>query len=99
MGETEILTTITQFGVAGLIAWMWLSERRSASARERQLTEAHEGLMRSQKELDILTSLLERNARAMASLEAGQRELTGVLRELASRARVRAGGGQSGEAA
>ena len=35
--EGELLAMVTQFGVAGLIGWMWLSERRAGAAREREL--------------------------------------------------------------
>lgn len=104
MGEVELATIVAQFGVAGLIGWMWMMERRSATDRERQLTEAHELLRQEHKHLDVLVAVLDRNTRALASLEAGQRELSLVLRQLhgmreSSEPGSRIGDLSSGEAA
>ncbi len=77
--ESELAGAVAQFGVAGLVAWMWLMERRSAAARERQVCEMHDQLMRERKELDVLVSVVNANTRALTALEAGQRGLSDLL--------------------
>lgn len=77
--QTEMLTEITQLGTAGLVAWMWLTERRAGAARERQLGEAHERLMEQRTHVDALMTLVADNTRAVTAVEASQRS----LRELA----------------
>lgn len=74
---------LAQFGMAGLIAWMWLTERRAGLARERQIEEAHRRLTQEQESLAVVLRVVEANTRAMASLEIGQRELASLIRELA----------------
>ena len=75
----EAMSWVAQFGVAGLIAWMWLSERRAAAVREKQLTEVHGRLMLERQETEVLLNALNENTRALASLEACQRGLMGGL--------------------
>lgn len=70
---------MTQFGMSGLIAWMWLTERRAATSREKQLSEAHERLMDQRIQLDALLQVVADNARAVSAIEAGQRALAGLL--------------------
>lgn len=77
--ELELAGAIAQLGAAGLIGLMWLSERRAATERDRQLTEQHERLKRDRTELGVLVSVLESNTRALASLEAGQGRLIAAL--------------------
>jgi len=77
--EAEIATVLAQMGAAGLIGLMWLSERRAAGERERQMTQLHERIMGDTRELGVLLSALETNTRAMVSLEAGQCRLTDVI--------------------
>ena len=79
MSEVEIIGAATQFGTAGLIAWMWLLERRSAAERERQVSQAHERLMDQRVQVDALLEVVRDNTRAVAAVEAGQRALAGVL--------------------
>jgi hypothetical protein len=79
MLEAELVTVVTQFGMAGLIAWMWLSERRSGAQREKQIVESHDRLMEQRVEIDALVTLVGDNARAMASLEAGQRRIAALI--------------------
>ncbi len=66
---TELLPTLTQFGVAGLVAAMWLVERRAASTREKQLTEAHDRLVESRAQIDALLTVVKDNTRAITALE------------------------------
>ena len=80
----DLAATIAQFGAAGLIAWMWLVERRAATERERQITEAHERIVRDREDRAVLVDAVRDAARAMAALEAGQRALTRLLERVAS---------------
>ena len=82
MPETELATAITQFGVAGLIGWMWLSERRAAAARDRQLAEAHDRLEQERTKLSTLLAALDRNTQALSAVESGQRRLADLLDRL-----------------
>lgn len=75
MLEAELVAPLTQFGMAGLIAWMWLTERRQAGTRERQLVEAHERLMEQRVQLEQLIQVVQETTRAVTTLEQGQRRL------------------------
>lgn len=77
--EAEIAAALAQFGAAGLIGWMWLSERRAASERERQLTEAHDRLVRGAEDRAALLEAVRDATRAMVALEAGQRALAALI--------------------
>lgn len=83
MPDLEIATTLTQFGMAGLIAWMWLTERQAASGRERQLSEAHERIVDQRVQLDALLTVISENTRAVAALESGQRALSRLVERVA----------------
>ncbi len=89
MPNLELATTHTQFGMAGLIAWMWLTERRDAAGRERQLTEAHDRLLDQRVQLDALLNVVSENTRAVASLEAGQRALSRLVERMTPDASTR----------
>lgn len=82
MPDLELTTTLTQFGMAGLIAWMWLTERHAASGRERQLTEAHERIVDQRVQLDALLTVISENTRAVAAVESGQRALSLLVERL-----------------
>lgn len=71
--DPALVTSLTPFGAAGLIAWLWLTERRSAADRERQLTEAHERLVRQRSEIALLVGVVRDNTRALTALEAALR--------------------------
>lgn len=79
--EPELLATLTQFGTAGLIASMWLVERRSASDRERQLASAHERLLEQRTQLDALLTVIADNTKAVTAVEAGIRTLAAMLND------------------
>lgn len=88
MPDLDLITTLTQFGVAGLIAWMWLSERRAAAERERQLAEAHQRILEQRTQLQALIDVVRDNTRAITALETGQRAGVALIeRLLAHRAR------------
>lgn len=77
--EAEIMASFAQFGVAGLVGWMWLSERRSTAERERHLSYAHRRLKESEFDRTLLTDLVRDTTRAMVALEAGQRVLAALI--------------------
>ena len=70
---------LTQFGVAGLICWMWLVERRASAERERQISEAHRAIIEQRDERDGLVEVVRENTKALAMLEGSQRELIGAI--------------------
>jgi hypothetical protein len=80
--EPEIAAAAAQFGAAGLIGWMWLSERRAAAARERQLSEMHERVMQERPQIAALLAVLRDNTRALTALEVGQRQVAAMLERL-----------------
>src|SRR5262249_26596254 len=73
MTESDIASALTQFGVAGLMGWMWLTERRAAALRDKQLGEAHDRLIDSRTTVNVLLSALDQNTRALTAIEIGQR--------------------------
>ena len=73
--DPSIVATLAQFGAAGLIGWMWLSERRSAQERETQLREAHERVRSDQVSLTVVLKALDDNTRAIVTLEGTQRRM------------------------
>ncbi len=77
--ESEILTIAAQSGVAGLIALMWMLERRASAAREKRLAQAHEHILEQRVQLEQLLSVVTENTRAIASLESAQRALAMMI--------------------
>ena len=61
----DMLTMLTEFGAAGLIGMLWLIERRAATARERQIDEAHQRIMASNQQVTTLGEVIDRNTRAI----------------------------------
>ncbi|GIK18676.1 MAG: hypothetical protein DYG93_06490 [Leptolyngbya sp. PLA2] len=82
--EAGLAGAVAQFGAAGLVGWMWLTERRAAASRERQLAEAHDALARERTSLDALLSTVGANTRAMAGVEGAVRDLSGAIERLRS---------------
>lgn len=87
----DVLSSLTHFGAAGLIAWMWLAERRAAAKRERQLDEAHARLDTQRQHLDQVVAAIAENTRVLALLEAGQRALAAAVDRLHQREERRVG--------
>ncbi len=83
--EADLMSMVTQLGAAGLIGWMWLSERRAASERERQLREAHQQIVDDRGRSDSLIAVVEANTRAMTAVEVGQRRLLEAIADGARR--------------
>jgi len=75
------LGEFAQFGATGLIAAMWLIERRSASTRERQITEAHDHIANQRVQLGALIRIVRENTRALSALEHAQQVLCATLSE------------------
>ena len=83
----QLLTIFSQFGAAGLIGLMWIVERRSAAARERQLSDAHARLISQNESLDAILKVVKENTQAISRLEQTQRRLIGLTRNHAQRPR------------
>jgi hypothetical protein len=79
MLDSSFVTTLTQFGAAGLMGMLWIFERRHASTRDRQLDEAHRALLGQERQLQALLNVIRDNTRALQALEIGQRRLIGLL--------------------
>lgn len=77
--EMELASSLAQFGVAGLIGWMWLTERRAHAAGDRMVRESHERLMQERVLVRELVKVVRANTRALSALEAGQRHLVVLL--------------------
>ena len=77
--ETEVLSALTQFGVAGMVCAMWLIERSASGKREQDIREAHAALIGQIEERAALIEVVRDNTRALSMLEAGQRGLVDVL--------------------
>lgn len=75
----DMLQLLTEFGAAGLIGMLWLLERRAASARERQIDESHQRIMTSNQHLTALAEVVNRNTRAIESLERSQQRMLVLL--------------------
>ncbi|MEN0019373.1 MAG: hypothetical protein AAF747_00660 [Planctomycetota bacterium] len=80
--EIELATAAAQFGVAGLIGMMWLTERRAASQRERELTQVVEQLRTERVALGALIETVRANTAALVAMEAAERELAEAIRRL-----------------
>jgi hypothetical protein len=85
MPDPDLTAALAQCGAAGLIGWMWLSERRAAAARERQLSQLHDRLMHERVSLSALVSVIRDNTRALTALESGQRATASAMERLARR--------------
>lgn len=79
MVDPGVVGPLTQFGAAGLIGWMWLTERRAAGTRERQAAELVERVRRDREAIEVLVGVVKENTRAMTALEAGQRGLRALV--------------------
>lgn len=79
MIDTDIAGSLVQFGTAGLMGWMWLTERRSAAARERQLDEAHARIAEQKVGIEALLGAVRENTKVLGQIEAGQRIMMEVF--------------------
>ena len=90
--EVEALASLTQFGVAGLIGWMWIVERRAAAVRDRQVQEAHDRMLSDKTRLEVLVQALRDNTRALTALEVGQRGFIALLERFGAEGQAGRGG-------
>ncbi len=76
---TEFITSLTQFGVAGLMGVLWVWERTLSRRRDQQLNETHSRLMRERDALRVLIRLVRRNTEAIERFERTQEKLVRML--------------------
>lgn len=69
MNDPELIALVTQAGSAGLIGWLWVTERRAGADREKRLAEAHDRLMQERTSVDQLVRCIDANTRALTALE------------------------------
>ncbi len=81
---TDLLESLTQFGVAGLMGALWVWERMLSRRREQQLNDMHARLMRERDALGILIRLVRRNTEAMERFERTQEQLVELLKSALS---------------
>jgi len=74
-----LVTSMTQFGAAGLIGLLWIMERRHASKRDRQIDESHRLITERERELAALLQVVKENTRAIIRLEQSQLRLITAL--------------------
>jgi len=79
MDPNTLAATLTQFGVAGLIGWMWLSERRAAAERDRHLAQAHERIAQDRVAMNAVLEALRDNTRVLGGVESTLRGLASDL--------------------
>ena len=77
-----IISDLTSFGAAGLMAAMWLLERRLLRRREEQLTDAHERIGQDREKLTGLLDVVGRNSAAIVRFLQHQKEQTEILKHL-----------------
>jgi len=76
---TDFITSLTQFGVAGLMGALWVWERTLSRKRDRQLDETHGRLLRERDAMNVLIRLVRRNTEAIERFERTQDQLIRVL--------------------
>ncbi len=82
MDLVGIVTHLANFGAAGLMGAMWLWERRLSRTRERQLSEAHDRILRDEQRLGLLTRVVEHNTAAVARFAETERQVIETLRDI-----------------
>jgi len=91
------MSLVVQFGSAGLIAMIWMVERRQSALRDRQLSEAHERVLQQRMELGQLLGVVSENTRAVTGLEHSQRGIAGLLERALGADLAGRGKGEGGE--
>ncbi len=79
---TDLLASLTQFGVAGLMGALWIWERAYSRRREQQLTQTHNRLMSNQEQLEVLIKLVRQNTAALERFDRTQLQLTQTLERM-----------------
>jgi hypothetical protein len=80
--DSDLMTLAAQFGAAGLIAWMWLTERRNSTARDLQLREAHDKLLQDQLQMQELVRIVTENTKALTTLEVSHTRIAEAIERL-----------------
>lgn len=93
MFDAEMAGSLVQFGTAGLIGWMWLSERRDAATAVKQLHEAHERIKKETTSLDAVLGAVRENTRVLEQIAESQRALRDTMVAMGLE-RVRMGSGR-----
>ncbi len=75
----EMIPSLAQFGVAGLMGALWVWERFYSRRRERQLTEIHERMMLEREHLQVLIQLVQKNTAAIERFDRTQTQLVNLL--------------------
>ncbi|WP_432798405.1 hypothetical protein [Poriferisphaera sp. WC338] len=75
----DTMKYMVQFGVAGLMGVLWVWERMMSRKYERQLSQAHQRLVRQQEELAVLIKLIRRNTQAIERFDQTQMQLKELL--------------------
>ena len=83
---TDFITSLTQFGVAGLMGVLWVWERMLSRKRDRQLDQTHATLLREREAMSVLIRLVRRNTEAIERFERTQEQLIRLLEVKTSRA-------------
>lgn len=78
----QILHSVTQFGVAGLMGALWVWERSMSRRREAQLNAAHERLVSEKQQLRELMRIVHRNTRAIERFDQTQAQLRELLERI-----------------
>ena len=78
----EILSPLTEFGVAGLMGALWVWERRLSRRREQQLDDAHHRIVGEARRADALMELVRSNTAAIERFAQAQATLTQLVRAL-----------------
>ncbi len=83
MDVLGMLYDLTGFGSAGLMAMLWLWERRLSRLREEQLSESHARIRRDEQRMTAVAEAMERNTAAFTRFCQIQGQLERTLAQLA----------------
>jgi hypothetical protein len=72
--------SIASFGAAGLMGAMWLWERRTSTARENQIDDAHQRIMADGVKLEALMDLVQKNTETLSRLLAAHDQILNEVR-------------------
>ncbi|GDX98045.1 hypothetical protein LBMAG48_04490 [Phycisphaerae bacterium] len=79
MLDVDTAGSLVQFGTAGLIGWMWLTERREAATGVKHLREAHERIVHEKTSLEAVLGAVRENTRVLEQIAEAQRGLRDTM--------------------
>lgn len=88
--EPNLIETLAQFGVAGLMGALWMWERAMSRRRDAELSEAHRKLMAQHDHLRTVLRMVDRNTRAIERFDQTQRQLVHLLEKMSDETRRQA---------